>query len=222
LRVRGERSETVNLIFLGPPGAGKGTQAKRLIERFGLAQFSTGDILRKAVADGTALGKQAKVLMDAGKLVPDEIVNGIVDEALASPLAQKGFLLDGFPRTVPQAQALDQMLERRGRKIDHVISLEVPTDVLVDRLAGRQTCPRCQTPYGKDSPPANPGRCDKDGEALIVRPDDQPERVRQRMLEYETKTALLTEYYKARNLVRSVDGVGSVDEVERRILSALA
>ena len=212
----------MNLIFLGPPGAGKGTQAKRLITRFGLPQLSTGDILRKAVADGTALGRRAKALMDAGKLVPDEIVNGIVDEALASPLAQKGFLLDGFPRTVPQAEALDQMLARRGRKIDHVISIEVSTDVLVDRLAGRQTCPQCQTSYGKDSPPANPGHCDRDGEALIIRPDDQPERVRQRMLEYESKTAQLTGYYKVRGVVRAVDGVGKVDDVEKRILAALA
>jgi adenylate kinase len=211
----------MNIIFLGPPGAGKGTQAKRLISRFRIPQLATGDILRKAVADGTPLGKKAKALMDAGKLVPDEIVNGIVDEALAAPEVSKGFLLDGFPRTVPQAVALDEMLQRRGRKIDHVILLEVPTDVLVDRLSGRQTCPKCQTPYGKDSPPKKPGICDKDGTKLIVRPDDQPERVRQRMKEYETKTALLTGYYKARGVVRPVDGVGTVDEVEKRILKAL-
>jgi len=211
----------VNVIFLGPPGAGKGTQAKRLTARFGIPQLSTGDILRKAVADGTALGKQAKALMDAGKLVPDEIVNGIVDEALASPVAAKGFLLDGFPRTVPQAKALDEMLARRGKKIDHVLSLEVPTDVLVDRLSGRQTCPKCQTPYGKDTPPKRAGICDKDGEKLIVRPDDMPDRIRQRMLEYESKTALLTGYYTARSVVRTVDGVGTVEEVEKRILQAL-
>jgi adenylate kinase len=211
----------VNVIFLGPPGAGKGTQAKRLTARFGIPQLSTGDILRKAVADGTALGKQAKALMDAGKLVPDEIVNGIVDEALASPMAAKGFLLDGFPRTVPQATALDEMLERRGRKIDYVICLEVPTEVLVDRLSGRQTCPKCQTPYGKDTPPKRPGICDKEGEKLIVRPDDMPDRVRQRMQEFESKTALLTGYYKGRAMVRTVDGVGTVDEVEKRIVQAL-
>ena len=211
----------MNVIFLGPPGAGKGTQAKRLTARFGIPQLSTGDILRKAVADGTALGKQAKALMDAGKLVPDEIVNGIVDEALASPVAAKGFLLDGFPRTVPQAKALDEMLARRGKKIDHVLSLEVPTDVLVDRLSGRQTCPKCQTPYGKDTPPKRAGICDKDGEKLIVRPDDMPDRIRQRMLEYESKTALLTGYYTARSVVRTVDGVGTVEEVEKRILQAL-
>ena len=212
----------MRVIFLGPPGAGKGTQAKRIIARFGIPQLSTGDILRKAVADGTALGRKAKALMDKGLLVPDEIVNGIVDEALASKVAAKGFLLDGFPRTVPQAEALDEMLQKRGRKIDHVILLEVPTDVLVDRLSGRQTCPKCQTPYGKDSPPANPGHCDKDGEELVVRPDDMPDRVRQRMVEYETKTAMLSGYYKARGVVRPVDGVGSVDDVEKRIVKALS
>ncbi|OLC19094.1 MAG: adenylate kinase [Deltaproteobacteria bacterium 13_1_40CM_68_24] len=211
----------MNVILLGPPGAGKGTQAKRLTARYGIPQLSTGDILRKAVADGTPLGKKAKALMDAGKLVPDEIVNAIIEEALASPRAAKGFLLDGFPRTVPQATALDEMLQRRGKRIDHVIVLEVPTEVLVERLSGRATCPRCQTSYGKDSPPKRPGICDNDGEKLVVRPDDMPDRVRQRMLEYESKTALLTGYYKARGVVRPVNGVGTVDEVEKRVVQAL-
>jgi adenylate kinase len=211
----------MNLIFLGPPGAGKGTQAKRLIARYGIPQLSTGDILRKAVADGTALGKQAKALMDAGKLVPDDIVNGIVEEALAAPSGAKGFLLDGFPRTVPQAQALDQILARRGKSLNAVVLLEVPTEVLLSRLSGRETCPTCQTPYGKDSPPKVAGICDKEGSALVVRPDDMPEKVRQRLLEYETKTSFLTGYYKARGVVRAVDGVGSVDEVEERIVQAL-
>jgi len=211
----------VNVIFLGPPGAGKGTQAKRLTARFGIPQLSTGDILRKAVADGTPLGRQAKALMDAGKLVPDEIVNGIIEDALASPEVAPGFLLDGFPRTVAQATALDEMLRRRGKKIEHVILLEVPTDVLVERLSGRQTCPVDQTPYGKDNPPKRPGLCDKDGAKLVVRPDDMPDRVRQRMLEYLDKTALLTGYYKTRGVVRAVDGVGTVDEVEKRIVDAL-
>ena len=211
----------MNVILLGPPGAGKGTQAKRLTARYGIPQLSTGDILRKAVADGTPLGKKAKALMDAGKLVPDEIVNAIIEEALASPRAAKGFLLDGFPRTVPQATALDEMLQRGGKRIDHVIVLEVPTEVLVERLSGRATCPRCQTSYGKDSPPKRPGICDNDGEKLVVRPDDMPDRVRQRMLEYESKTALLTGYYKARGVVRPVNGVGTVDEVEKRVVQAL-
>jgi adenylate kinase len=211
----------VNVILFGPPGAGKGTQAKRLTARFGIPQLSTGDILRKAAADGTPLGKKAKTLMDAGKLVPDEIVNGIIDEALASPQAASGFLFDGFPRTVPQATALDEMLQRRGKRIDHVVLLEVPTEVLVERLSGRATCPKCQTSYGKDSPPKRPGICDNDGTKLVVRPDDMPDRVRQRMLEYESKTALLTGYYKARGVVRPVNGVGTVDEVEKRIVQAL-
>jgi len=211
----------VNVILFGPPGAGKGTQAKRLTARFGIPQLSTGDILRKAAADGTPLGKKAKTLMDAGKLVPDEIVNGIIDEALASPQAARGFLFDGFPRTVPQATALDEMLQRRGKRIDHVILLEVPTELLVERLSGRATCPVCQTSYGKDSPPKRPGICDNDGAKLVVRPDDMPDRVRQRMLEYESKTALLTGYYKARGVVRPVNGVGTVDEVEKRIVQAL-
>jgi adenylate kinase len=211
----------VNLIFLGPPGAGKGTQAKRLAQRFKIPQLSTGDILRTAVADGTPWGKKAKQLMDAGKLVPDEIVNAIVEEALTSLACANGFLLDGFPRTVPQAQALDAMMQKRGRKIDYVIYLQVPLEVLVERLSGRQICPVCQTSYGKDSPPKRPGICDNDGSKLIVRPDDQPERVRQRMVEYETKTALLIGYYKPRGIVRPVDGVGSVEEVEKRIIRAL-
>jgi adenylate kinase len=211
----------VNLIFLGPPGAGKGTQAKRLTARLGIPQLSTGDILRNAVAAGTPLGRQAKALMDAGKLVPDEIVNGIIEDALSSPEVAKGFLLDGFPRTVAQATALDEMLRRRGKKVEHVLLLEVPTDVLVDRLSGRQTCPVDQTSYGKDNPPQRPGLCDKDGAKLVVRPDDMPDRVRQRMLEYLDKTALLTGYYKTRGVVRPVDGVGTVDEVEKRIEQAL-
>jgi adenylate kinase len=212
----------MNLIFLGPPGAGKGTQSQRLVQRFGIPQLSTGDILRKAVADGTPLGKQAKALMDAGKLVPDDVVNGIVDEALASKDAELGFLLDGFPRTVPQATALDEMLQRRGRRIDYVINLDVPTDVLVERLSGRASCPTCGTPYHNQSnPPKVPGICDKDGTPLATRPDDAPDRVRQRLKEYETKTSLLTGYYKPRGVVRTIDGVGPVEEVERRIVAAL-
>jgi adenylate kinase len=213
----------LNLILLGPPGAGKGTQAQRLVSRFRIPQLSTGDILRKAVADNTPLGRQAKELMNAGKLVPDDVVNGIVDEALQKPDAAKGFLLDGFPRTVQQATALDEMLSRRGQKIDFVVSLEVPVETVVERLSGRATCPKCQTPYHlKDSPPKKDQVCDKDGTALVVRPDDAPDRVRQRLQEYEKKTSLLTGYYKKRGVVRGVDGVGTPEEVERRIVAALS
>jgi adenylate kinase len=190
--------------------------------RFSVPQLSTGDILRKAVADGTPLGRQAKELMDAGKLVPDEVVNGIVDEALQSKAAQRGFVLDGFPRTVAQATALDEMLARRGKRIDFVLCLQVPVETLVERLSGRATCPVCQTPYhALSNPPKRPGICDNDAAALVVRPDDAPDRVRQRLLEYENKTSLLTGYYKARGLLGCIEGVGSPDEVEGRIVSAL-
>jgi adenylate kinase len=190
--------------------------------RFAVPQLSTGDILRKAVAEGTPLGKKAKELMNAGKLVPDEIVNAIVDEALQDEVAQRGFLLDGFPRTVAQATALDEMLAHQHRKIDYVVCLQVPVEVLIERLSGRATCPVCQTPYHPlSNPPKRPGICDNDGAALVVRPDDAPDRVRQRLIEYDNKTSLLTGYYQSRGLLRSVDGVGSPDEVEGRIVSAL-
>jgi adenylate kinase len=212
----------LNLIFLGPPGAGKGTQAQRLAKRFQIPQLSTGDILRRAVAEGTPLGKKAKRLMDAGQLVPDDVVNGIVEEALNKREAQRGFLLDGFPRTVAQATALDEMLARRGRKLDYVILLEVPVETLVDRLSGRLSCPVDGAVYHlRTNPPRKPGVCDHDGTPLVQRPDDQPDAVRRRLAEYEKKTALLTGYYKARGIVRNVDGVGTPDEVEGRIVSVL-
>lgn len=212
----------MNLIFLGPPGAGKGTQAQRLVVRYAIPQLSTGDILRKAVAAGTPLGKQAQALMESGKLVPDQIVNGIVDEALASPQAANGFLLDGFPRTVAQATALDEMLQKRGTRIDHVISLVVPKEILVERIGGRLSCPTCGATYHPTAnPPKAPGTCDKDGTKLIQRADDAPDRVLQRLTEYESKTTPLTGYYTARGVVRSIPGLGTVDEVEGRIVAAL-
>ena len=210
----------MNLIFLGPPGAGKGTQAQRLLERLKIPQLSTGDILRKAVAAGTELGKQAKVLMEAGKLVPDEVVNGIVADALGQPAQARGFLLDGFPRTVPQAEALDGMLHKLGRKIDHVVAIEVATDELVSRLGGRLTCTKCNSSYQPGEPKVA-GVCDKDGNALIVRADDAPDRVRQRMVEYANKTAPLAAYYEKQGVVRHIDGLGTVEAVEARIQTKL-
>ena len=215
-------SRFVNLIFLGPPGAGKGTQAQRLITRLNIPQLSTGDILRKAVAAGTELGLQAKTIMEAGKLVPDDVVNGIIDGALAKPELAKGFLLDGFPRTVAQAEALDAMLGKRQAKIDHVIALEVAKEILVQRLGGRETCPKCGATYHPASAPSKAkGICDRCGATLVMRPDDAPDRVEQRLIEYENKTALLTGYYEKHKLVRHVDGVGNIDQVEQRIVQAI-
>jgi adenylate kinase len=212
----------VNLIFLGPPGAGKGTQAQRLVQRFGIPQLSTGDILRKAVAQGTELGRKAKALMEAGKLVPDDLVNGIIEAALADPAAAKGFLLDGFPRTVAQAQALDAILQRRGTRIDHVIALEVPTERLVERLSGRLSCPTCNSIYHSTTRlPKTDSVCDNDGTKLVSRPDDAPDRVRQRLIEYESNTALLAGYYTGTGTLRRIDGVGTVEDVEQRILRAI-
>jgi adenylate kinase len=212
----------LNLILLGPPGAGKGTQAQRLARRFGIPQLSTGDVLRRAVAEGSPVGKKAKALMESGQLVPDEVVNEIVDEALARPEAQRGFLLDGFPRTVAQATALDEMLARRGRKIDYVLNLDVPAEVLVDRLSGRLTCPKDASTYHlRSNPPKRAGLCDRDDTPLVQRPDDRPEAVRRRLAEYQNKTALLTGYYKPRGVVRTIEGVGTPEEVEGRIVSAL-
>jgi len=212
----------MNLVFLGPPGAGKGTQATRLTERMKIPQLSTGDILRRAVAEGTDLGKKAKELMDAGKLVSDDIVNAIVELELMRPEAKGGFLLDGFPRTVPQAKALDEMMARRSMKIDHVISLEVPAEALVDRLAGRRSCPKCGTPYHvKSAPPRQPGICDKDNTPLVQRPDDQPDRVRQRLIEYESKTAPLNDYYKTKAVIRPIDGTKEPEAIQKQIVKAL-
>lgn len=212
----------MNLIFLGPPGAGKGTQAQRLVQRLSIPQLSTGDILRAAVAQGTPLGKQAKSLMESGKLVPDALVNGIVEAALAGPAAARGFLLDGFPRTVPQAEALDEMLRKGGRGVDAVLLLEVPTEVLVSRLSGRYTCPKCSSTYHSTTRlPKTAGRCDQDGAELVSRPDDAPDRVRQRLVEYEQKTSPLVGHYTRAGKLRRVDGVASVEEVERRIARAL-
>ena len=212
----------MNLIFLGPPGAGKGTQAQRLIDRLGIPQLSTGNILRAAVAARTELGQKAKSLMESGKLVPDEVVNGIINDALGAPEQANGFLLDGFPRTVAQAEALAEMLARRGRKIDHVISLEVDKALLLERLSGRETCPKCGATYhSKNQPPKSSGICDRCGSELVCRPDDAPDRVEQRLVEYETKTSPLTGYYEQHGTLRHVDGVGSTDEVAQRILAAI-
>ncbi len=212
----------MRLILLGPPGAGKGTQAKRLIERYGIPQISTGDILRAAVREGTDLGKTAKKYMDAGKLVPDEVVIGIIEERLKEPDCAKGYILDGFPRTVAQADALTDVLARMGKSIDHVVSIEVPDEELVERLTGRRTCRSCGAMYHvKFSPPQKPGVCDKCGGDLFQRDDDKEETIRARLKVYQEQTAPLIAYYEKAGLLRRVSGVGTVDEIYGRILGVL-
>jgi adenylate kinase len=209
----------MNLILLGPPGAGKGTQAQMIVERYHLPQISTGDILRKAVKDGTPLGKQAKAFMDGGQLVPDEVVIGIIDERLKGPDCNSGFILDGFPRTIAQAEALQPILTKMGKSIDHVINIEVDTEELVRRLTGRRTCKNCGAMFHVlFHPPNAEGTCDRCGASLYQREDDKEETIRTRLSEYHRQTALLIQYYQMKNCLRSVQGVGGQQEIFERIV----
>jgi adenylate kinase len=209
----------MNLILLGPPGAGKGTQAQMIAESYQLPQISTGDILRKAVKEGTSLGKKAKVFMDQGKLVPDEVVIGIIDERLRKPDCNLGFILDGFPRTASQAEALQSILSKMGKSIDHVINIEVDTEELVRRLTGRRTCKNCGTMFHIFfHPPRVEGICDRCDGPLYQREDDKEETIRVRLNEYQKQTAPLIEYYQLKNLLRSIRGVGGEKEIFERIV----
>ena len=204
----------MNLIFLGPPGAGKGTQAKLLFAAYGIPQISTGDILREAIAAGTSLGKQAKPLMDDGKLVPDELVIGIVDERIKKPDCKGGFLLDGFPRTVPQAEALEATLGRNDQKIDRVIFFDVDLKAIEERITGRRTCPKDGAVYHvQKNPPKAEGVCDVCGTGLTTRPDDAPAKVQKRMKEYASMTVTLKPFYEQRRLLSHVDGMGTTEQV---------
>lgn len=203
-----------NLILLGPPGAGKGTQAKLLIERYGIPQISTGDILRVAVKNKTQFGVKVKEYMDAGKLVPDDLVIEIIDDRLSLPDSAAGFILDGFPRTVAQADALAIMLKHSNKSIDHVISISVDNEELVQRVIGRLTCRGCGRGYHLlFDPPAVDGLCSVCGAELYQREDDKEETMRARLLTYKTQTAPLIEYYASRGLLRSVDGFGSIQDI---------
>jgi adenylate kinase len=213
----------MNLIMLGPPGAGKGTQARRLEERHGLVQLATGDMVRAAIASGSPFGQKIKAIYDAGRLVPDDIIIDMIAERIAAPDIARGFILDGFPRTVPQAEALDAMLAARGRALDHVILMEVDEMALSARIAGRVTCPECGASYHEQyNPPRVAGKCDNCGSAALVhRADDRPEAVTTRFEAYRNQTAPILPYYRARGILRSVDGMAPIDEVTRQIEAVL-
>jgi len=212
----------LNLILVGPPGAGKGTQAERLTEDFGLPYYATGNILREAVANGTELGKQAKEHMDSGGLVPDDVIIGVILEALAADEAANGFLLDGFPRTVPQADALGEALQKAGRKISAVLLIDVPDEEVVRRLSGRRVSKSGRVYHVDFDPPKHPDRCDIDGSALVQRDDDKPETIRKRLAVYHDQTEPLVDYYEGRNLLRRFDGTRTPTEVHDHVRATVA
>jgi adenylate kinase len=212
----------LNLILVGPPGAGKGTQAERLTEDFGLPYYATGNILRDAVSKGTELGKQAKEYMDAGGLVPDDVIIGVILEAIASDEAANGFLLDGFPRTVPQADALGAALQKAGRKISAVLLIDVPDEEVVRRLSGRRVSKSGRVYHVDFDPPKHPDRCDIDGSALIQRDDDKPETIRKRLAVYHEQTEPLVDYYESRDLLRRFDGTRTPTEVHDHVRATVA
>jgi adenylate kinase len=209
----------MRVVFLGAPGVGKGTQAQRLAVEEKIPQVSTGDILRDAVKRGTPLGVQAKDFMESGKLVPDEVVIGLVREKLTSPECAQGYILDGFPRTVAQAEALDRMLKETGSPgLDHVVSFDVPNVEIIRRLSGRRSCPACQAVYHIEyDPPRRAGRCDKCGEALVQRTDDKPETVEARLKVFDQQTSPLVVYYQKCGLLRRVDATAGIDQVSARL-----
>ena len=209
----------MNIILLGPPGAGKGTQAHRLVDHYGMRQLSTGDMLRAAVKAGTPVGKQAKAVMDAGELVSDDIVSALIDDELGALSADTGAIFDGYPRTRAQAEQLDALLAKHGRKLDRVIELQVDEEALVDRITGRFTCAACGEGYhDRHKPPRTEGVCDKCGSTEFKRrPDDNEETVRHRMQVYRSETAPILPYYEGRELVSRVDGMGSIEEVSSSI-----
>jgi adenylate kinase len=214
---------TLNIILLGPPGAGKGTQASRLEDEHGMIQLSTGDMLRAAVKAGTPIGLQAKAVMDAGELVSDEIVSGLIGERLDELGSDTSVIFDGYPRTAAQADALDQILSDRGRKLDHVIELEVQEDALVDRITGRFSCANCGEGYhDRYKLPKVADTCDVCGSHDFKRrPDDNEETVRTRMAEYRAKTAPILPIYEARGIVTKVDGMAPIDQVNSAIEAVL-
>lgn len=212
----------MRLVLLGAPGAGKGTQAKKLIDKYAIPQISTGDILRQAVAEGTPLGKEAKSYMDKGELVPDKVVLGLVEERLKQDDCKKGYILDGFPRNTAQAEALDVILGDIGMPLTAAISVDVPKEDLMKRLTGRRTCRNCGQMYNVHfSPPKKEGACDKCGGELYQRDDDKEETIRRRLDVYEAQTAPLIDYYGKKGILHAVQGTGSIDDIFGRMCAVL-
>ncbi len=212
-----------SIILLGPPGGGKGTQAKMMTEKYKIPQVSTGDILREAVKNKTAMGIKAKEYMDAGKLVPDEVVIGIIKDRLAQLDCQAGFILDGFPRTVGQAEALDVMLSDMNKRITHAVSIEVDDAELMKRLTGRRTCKACGAMYHVIfKPPKKEGACDACGGQLYQRDDDKEATIRNRLDVYQQQTAPLIDYYKGKDLLRPIAGTGKIEDIFSKIESVIA
>jgi adenylate kinase len=216
------KEKRMDVILLGPPGSGKGTQAQRMVERYHIPQIATGDILRAAVKEKTALGVEAKQYMDDGRLVPDEVVVGIVQDRLKAPDCLGGFILDGFPRTVPQAEALDSTLKGMKRRIDHCVSIEVDKEELIRRLTGRRTCRNCGAMYHLIfDPPTKEGVCNKCGGDLYQRDDDKEVTIRARLKVYEEQTTPLIAYYRNRGLLRAIHGVGAPEKIFQEIVKAV-
>jgi len=213
---------SLRVVLLGPPGAGKGTQAKLLREKFEVCQVSTGDILRKAVADQSPLGKEASAYIKRGDLVPDGVIVKLVAERLKEKDCAQGFILDGFPRTIPQAQSLEEILQKMGLGLQAVLLVQVPNRIIVERLAGRRTCKDCGALYHlKFNPSASESVCDRCGGGLLQRDDDREETISARLKVYDKQTAPLVDYYRQRGILREIDGVGSVDDIRNRLIKAL-
>lgn len=212
----------MRLVFLGAPGVGKGTQAEKLSSKFGLKKISTGDLLREAVRNGTPLGLEAKSFMDQGRLVPDSVVIGLVMEKLSDTSCAKGFVLDGFPRTVPQAEELGRVLDERSLELTSVINFEADRDEIVNRLSGRRSCPKCQATYHAEFAPSKTGNsCERCGELLVQRNDDTKEAIETRLKVYQEQTAPLIAYYQNRNLLSQVASMGPIDSVFDSLLKVI-
>jgi len=220
---RESEAKKVHLILMGLPGAGKGTQAEQIKEKYHIPHISTGDMFRLAIKEQTELGKQAKKYMDVGALVPDEVTNGIVEERLAMKDCDTGFLLDGFPRTIPQAEALDEITNKLSKKIDYVIHVDVPVEKLLERLTGRRVCPTCGATYHVVyNPPEQEGICNKDGAALIQREDDTEETVQKRLSVNIEQQKPLLDYYESKGVLITVDGDQDIDKVFADIVEKLS